>query len=99
MWNIYYQGVLGKSPISTGVALLPVMLSTAPSSISTGVLLKRGMGFRPLVILGWILVVIGTGLSILWFVDTPASAWAIIQIVCGIGHVPAYSYSLCADSS
>lgn len=87
LWNIYMQAVLGKSPIGAGVALLPVMLSTMPSSIITGQLLKRGIDFRLLALPGWALVVIGDGLGIIWFVNTPTAVWALVQLICGVGQI------------
>lgn len=52
LWNIYMQAVLDKSSNGAGVALFPVMVATLPSSIVTGQLLKKGVDFRLLVLLG-----------------------------------------------
>lgn len=63
------------------------MLSTLPSSIAAGQLLKRGVDFRVLAVSGWTLVLIGNGLAIIWYVSSPTVLWAITQLVCGIGQV------------
>ena len=90
-WNIYFQGIKGRSPIGAGVALLPVMLCTLPASIVTGRLLRKGISFRTLVLAGWATLLVGNGLGILWFVNTPTVAWVIIQMLCGVGQVSTIS--------
>jgi hypothetical protein len=94
VWNIYFQGVRAKSPIHTGVALLPLMLLTIPSTIITGRFIARSGKFVHFVWIGWSLVSIGNGLIIIWFVDTPTVAWAIIEMVCGVGQVSHHVLSL-----
>ena len=67
--------------------MLPVMLCTLPASILTGRLLRKGISFRSLVIAGWAILLIGNGLNIIFFVNTPTVAWVIIEMLCGIGQV------------
>lgn len=86
-WNIYFQGVKGKSPIGTGVALLPIMLSTVPSTMITSRLIARIGKFQYFAIAGWVMVVLGNGLVIMWDLNTSTAAWVIIQIVCGASQV------------
>lgn len=63
------------------------MLSTIPSSIITGQVLRRGVDFRRLILPSWTLLLVGNGLSVIWFVNTPTAAWAVTQLVCGFAQV------------
>ena len=63
------------------------MLCTLPASIITGRILRKGVSFRTLVLIGWATLLVGDALVIIWYTNTPAVAWAIIQMLVGIGQV------------
>jgi len=63
------------------------MLCTLPASIITGRILRKGVSFRTLILTGWVTLLVGDSLVIIWFTNTPAVAWAIIQMLVGVGQV------------
>ena len=59
----YLQGLLGYSPIKTGLAFLPMVAATILTSTTTSTLLLARVGPRPLVVAG--MVVTGGGMALL----------------------------------
>ncbi|KAJ0119718.1 major facilitator superfamily transporter [Diaporthe amygdali] len=82
----YFMSVLAYSPIHTGLALLPVMLTLVPGSIITGVLITRWNGYRWPIWSGWVVTTIGCGLTTMWDEDTPIGIWVVTLILLGFGH-------------
>ncbi len=85
---LYFQAVLGASPLLSGVYLLPFALSFSFPSVVTGILIKRTGKYLPAIWFGLTIMSLGFGL----FIDLPSSrSWAKIilyQIVAGIGVGP-----------
>lgn len=82
---VYFQGVLGASPLTSGVYQLPstVMLGVA-GVIAAGIVTKTGkykLGF----FVGFGMSAIGAGLLTLLDEKSPAAAWICFQIVAFIG--------------
>ncbi|KAI3398352.1 hypothetical protein diail_9444 [Diaporthe ilicicola] len=82
----YFMSVLEYSPIHTGLALLPVMLTLVPGSIITGILITRWNGYRWPIWAGWVVTTIGCGLTTMWGKDTSIGVWAVTLIILGFGH-------------
>lgn len=82
----YFMSVLEYSPIHTGLALLPVMLTLVPGSIITGVLITRWNGYRWPIWSGWVVTTIACGLSTMWDADTSIGIWVVTLILLGFGH-------------
>lgn len=82
----YFMSVLEYSPIHTGLALLPVMLTLVPGSIITGVLITRWNGYRWPIWSGWVVTTIGCGLTIMWDENTSIGVWVVTLILLGFGH-------------
>ncbi|HET7048510.1 MAG TPA: MFS transporter [Solirubrobacteraceae bacterium] len=59
----YLQGLLGYSPIKTGLAFLPMVAATILTSTTTSTLLLARLGPRPLVVAG--MVITGCGMALL----------------------------------
>lgn len=82
---LYFQSVLGESPLMSGVILLPYVLALSFTSASVGIFLKITGRYVGCIIFGFVLSVLGCGL----FYDLPGSKkWVKIilyQIVAGIG--------------
>lgn len=57
-----------------------------PSSIFSGLLISRTGRYKVMLLVAWALVTLGSGLVLLWQTGTPASVWAISEIILGIGH-------------
>lgn len=74
------------TPVRVGVAFLPSMLSTVPSAAITGALIARTGKFQVLIWLGWILITLGNGLTILYDMSTKTYVWVLVFIFAGIGQ-------------
>ncbi|KAK3936171.1 major facilitator superfamily domain-containing protein [Diplogelasinospora grovesii] len=93
---LYFQAVLGASPLLSGVYILPFTLSLALVSAATGIFIKKTGKYLPCIIFGMTVMTLGYGL----FIDLEARAnWAkiiLFQIVAGIGVGPNFQSPLIA---
>ncbi|KAF2498804.1 MFS multidrug transporter-like protein [Lophium mytilinum] len=96
---LYFQAVLGATPLLSGVYLLPTALSLSFSSIFTGIFIKKTGKYLPPIWTGFFFMTLGFGL----FIDlAPGSSWAkiiIYQIIAGIGVGPNFQAPLIALQS
>ncbi|KAK7965872.1 uncharacterized protein PG986_000149 [Apiospora aurea] len=83
---LYFLSVKGYSPTHAGLALFPVMFTLVPGSIVTGALVTRLNNYRWAIWAGWVLCAVGSGLTVLWDLDTPVWQWVVTLIVVGFGH-------------
>ncbi|GKT63163.1 MFS drug transporter [Colletotrichum tofieldiae] len=93
---LYFQSVLGASPIMSGVYLLPVAVTLCVTSSLTGVYISATGRYRPPIYLGLIVLVLGHGL----YIDLQAYAsWPriiVYQIIAGVGIGPVFQAPLIA---
>jgi len=93
---LYFQAVLGATPLLSGVYLLPLALSLSLTSGVTGIWIKKTGKYLPAIWFGMAVMALGIGL----FVDLDATAnWAkiiIFQILAGIGVGPNFQSPLLA---
>ncbi|KAH7313054.1 MFS multidrug transporter-like protein [Rhexocercosporidium sp. MPI-PUGE-AT-0058] len=93
---LYLQGVLGASPLKSGVYLLPFTLSLSISNICTGLLIRRTGKYLLFMRLGTCIMTLGFGL----FISLPQDYhWAkiiIFQIIAGTGIGPNFQCPLLA---
>lgn len=93
---LYFQAVLGASPLMSGVYLLPWALSFSIISYITGNVIKKTGKYLPPLYFGLVIMILGFGLLI----DLPDSkSWAkiiLFQIVAGIGAGPLFNAPLLA---
>lgn len=82
----YFASVLLKSPVFSGVDLLPLSCFLLPGSIAVSQIIARFGRFRWAIWSGWILTTVGTGLLILLDGKTKTSVWFAISPVFGIGN-------------
>lgn len=82
---LYYEGVLGYSPIISGVALFPETFTVAPAAGTVGVLVTKTGKYRWAIWTGWFLSTLGSGLIVLLDVDTSIPAWIFLTLVGGFG--------------
>lgn len=82
----YFMSALAYSPVRTGVAVLPVMLTLVPASIVTGVLITRYNSYTWPIWAGWAVETIAVGLTTMWDQDTHVAVWVITCIILGVGH-------------
>ncbi|KAI9047867.1 hypothetical protein LZ554_008575 [Drepanopeziza brunnea f. sp. 'monogermtubi'] len=93
---LYFQAVLGATPLLSGVYLLPFAMSLSITSALAGVFIKKTGKYIPMIWSGMFVLVLGFGL----FIDFPRHpGWAKIilyQIVAGIGVGPNFQSPLLA---
>jgi EmrB/QacA subfamily drug resistance transporter len=93
---LYFQAVLGATPILSGVYLLPTALALSAGSIGTGIFVGKVGLFLPPIYLGLFMLTLGYGL----FIDFSAhSSWAkiiIYQIIAGVGVGPLFQAPIIA---
>ncbi|KAK0102118.1 hypothetical protein ONS96_006082 [Cadophora gregata f. sp. sojae] len=93
---LYLQGVLGASPLMSGIYLLPFTLSLSISNICTGLAIRRTGKYLLFMRLGALIMTLGFGL----FISLPQRYdWTKLitfQIVAGIGIGPNFQCPLLA---
>ncbi|KAF2874904.1 major facilitator superfamily-domain-containing protein [Massariosphaeria phaeospora] len=96
---LYFQAVLGATPILSGVYLLPTAVSLSILSAITGIFIKKTGQYLPPIWFGMFFMAVGFGL----FIDLgPKSSWAkiiVYQIIAGIGVGPNFQSPLIALQS
>lgn len=96
---LYFQAVLGATPLLSGVYLLPFALALSFTSGATGVFIKKTGKYLPPIWFGLVVMTLGFGL----FIDLPSKEnWAkiiIYQIIAGIGVGPNFQSPLIALQS
>jgi hypothetical protein len=93
---LYFQAVLGATPLLSGVYLLPFALSLSFASVPTGLFIKKTGRYLPPIWFGLFFMALGFGL----FIDLGAKRnWAkiiIFEIVAGMGVGPNFQAPLIA---
>ncbi|KAL8983739.1 MAG: hypothetical protein Q9205_002108 [Flavoplaca limonia] len=93
---LYFQAVLGASPILSGVYTFPFVLSLSFVSAAVGVFIKKTGQYLPPIWFGMFFMTLGFGL----YIDLPDyPSWSriiIFQIVAGIGVGPNFQSPLIA---
>lgn len=96
---LYFQAVLGATPLLSGVYVLPFAMSLSLVSAATGIVIRKTGKYLPCIIFGMVVTTLGFGL----FIDLePRPNWAKIvlyQIVAGIGVGPNFQSPLIALQS
>jgi EmrB/QacA subfamily drug resistance transporter len=83
--SLYFQQVLGYTPVAAGFASLPTTLGVLLSAGAASALVPR-IGPKPLMVLGALLA--AAGLFLMSFLDVDTSFWALAfpgQLVLGLG--------------
>ncbi|KAK9325281.1 major facilitator superfamily domain-containing protein [Lipomyces orientalis] len=93
---LYFQSVLGATPILSGVYLLPVAITLCVLSSLSGYYISKSGRYRPPIYIGLIVMLLGTGL----YIDLkPYPSWPRIilyQIVSGLGLGPVFQAPIMA---
>ncbi|GAW14666.1 hypothetical protein ANO14919_040690 [Xylariales sp. No.14919] len=82
---IYFQGILGTSPLISGVNQLPLNLFLVPAGIVAGGTISKTGKYKPQQFVGFGLVSLGVGLFTILDSHTRTVAWAFFQIFTAIG--------------
>lgn len=83
---IYFQSIQGSSPFTSGVHLLPSILSQLVLSIVSGVAVSRLGYYLPWAVAAAVLMSVGSGLVSTWSIGTGAGQWIGYQILLGAGR-------------
>ncbi|KAI9814062.1 MAG: hypothetical protein M1827_003526 [Pycnora praestabilis] len=93
---LYFQAVLGASPLLSGVYLFPFVLALSFMSAATGIFIRKTGQYLPPIWFGMFFMTIGFGL----YINFPATpSWPriiLFQIVAGIGVGPNFQSPLIA---
>ncbi|KAL2021618.1 hypothetical protein VTK56DRAFT_6971 [Thermocarpiscus australiensis] len=96
---LYFQAVLGVTPLLSGIYVLPFALSLSLVSAGTGVFIKKTGKYRPAIIFGMAVMTLGFGL----FIDLEARPnWPkiiLFQLIAGVGVGPNFQSPLIALQS
>ncbi|KZV73042.1 iron permease [Peniophora sp. CONT] len=82
---VYFQAVLGASPIRSGIDLLGLAMFITPSSMVCGATVQIFRRYRPQNVLGWVLIIVGFGILTLLDRESDTARYIGCQIVLGIG--------------
>ncbi|ORY67806.1 major facilitator superfamily domain-containing protein [Pseudomassariella vexata] len=82
----FFIAVQFKTPMQSGLNLLPVTCLLLPGSIVVSILTSRLGRFRWAVWIGWAITSAGCGLLVLFDQDTTTAMWAGILAVFGVGN-------------
>ncbi|OTA53946.1 hypothetical protein K449DRAFT_417154 [Hypoxylon sp. EC38] len=93
---LYFQAVLGASPIMSGVYLLPVAVTLCVMSSLTGVYISKSGRYRPPIYFGLAVMILGTGLYINLQAYPSWPRIIIYQIIAGIGIGPVFQAPIVA---
>jgi hypothetical protein len=90
-WTIYYlpiyfQGVLQKTPLTSGVDLLPFNSFIIPAAMLAGGLMSKNGLYRPLHGVGFALVALGSGSFTILTAGSHRALWVIFQMFGAIGQ-------------
>ncbi|KAJ4372251.1 hypothetical protein N0V83_004025 [Neocucurbitaria cava] len=96
---LYFQAVLGATPILSGVYLLPTALSLSFLSAFTGIFIKKTGQYLPMIWFGMFMMTLGFGLFINFDANSPWSKIIVFQIIAGIGVGPNFQAPLIALQS
>ncbi|CAD6569097.1 MAG: hypothetical protein ASARMPREDX12_002199 [Alectoria sarmentosa] len=82
---LYFQAVLGASPLISGVDILPLNVFLAPFAIIAGILLSKFGRYRPIHWTGFAFTAIGCGLFSVLKPTSTKAAWVCFQLITAIG--------------
>ena len=82
---VYFQGVLGVSPLTSGVNILPTNAFLIPAAMLAGALMSKLGLYRPLHFTGFTLIALGSGLLSLLNEGSPTVMWVFWQIFIAVG--------------
>ncbi|KAH8645832.1 major facilitator superfamily domain-containing protein [Xylariales sp. PMI_506] len=82
---IYFQAVLGSSPLRSGIQFLPTTAALLPASIVSGILIEKTGRYKAIQLASFSLQAIGFGLFSILDENSTTGAWAGFQIITAVG--------------
>ncbi|PNP57340.1 hypothetical protein FNYG_15223 [Fusarium nygamai] len=83
---VYFQAVLGQSPIGSGVSMLPNILASVVFSIAGGIIISKVGYYLPQAVIGTALLTVATGLCSTFDPYTSTGKWVGYQFLAGVGR-------------
>ncbi|PWY68224.1 MFS general substrate transporter [Aspergillus eucalypticola CBS 122712] len=83
---IYFQGVQRKSPLTSGIDLLPYSAFLIPFAMVAGTIMSRTGLCRPLHFTGFAALSLALGLFTLLSANSPRAAWVCVQLPAALGQ-------------
>lgn len=96
---LYFQAVLGVSPLISGVYTLATSVSLSIASIATGIFIRKTGLFLPPIYFGVFFMTLGFGLYINLGVKRDLAKIIIFQVIAGLGVGPLFQAPLIALQS
>ncbi|KAJ6544422.1 MFS general substrate transporter [Mycena capillaripes] len=81
----WFQAVRGASPITSGLYLLPLVLTISPSATIQAILVAKTGKYRLINLIGWCLCLLGVGLLVSVKGNAPTVLLVIYQLIVGPG--------------
>ncbi|KAG9239335.1 major facilitator superfamily domain-containing protein [Amylocarpus encephaloides] len=82
---VYFQVLLEATPLMSGVDLLAIVIPLAPAGMVGGIIVAVTGRYKPIIIIGSILLCIGIGCLTLLDSNSSTAVWIILQIIVGAG--------------
>ncbi|KDR74136.1 hypothetical protein GALMADRAFT_71449 [Galerina marginata CBS 339.88] len=82
---VYYQACKDASPRASGVDLFGLAFGVAPVAVISGLSVTAFKFYRPQLVIGWIVLIIGSGVLSLITEDSPRGLSIGLQFVNGLG--------------
>ncbi|EED13677.1 efflux pump antibiotic resistance protein, putative [Talaromyces stipitatus ATCC 10500] len=96
---LYFQTVLGVSPIESGLYTLALVLPLSAMTLISGLIVKRTGAYRPIIWIAGSMTVLGTGLFIDFGPYRAVSKIVAYQIIAGFGAGPLFQAPMIAFQS
>lgn len=81
---IYFQAIKNVDAVTSGIMLLPMILSVVVASMASGILVSKLGYYNPFFLLSSIMMPIGAGLLSTLTIDSPPREWIGYQILFGL---------------
>ena len=91
---IYFQSILGASPLRSGVDNLPLVLTAAPFALAGGAVVMKTGRAQPVMFVGSMLATVAIGLLYTLDIDTPTAKWVGYQVFVGASMAFAIMHGL-----
>lgn len=83
---VYFQSVQGVAPLTSGVHLLPSVISQILAAVLSGIAVGKMGYYLPWAVAGTALMSVGAGLVTTWSATTGRGVWIGCQVVLGAGR-------------
>jgi len=88
---LYLQGVLGESATNSGELITPLTLSSVVGAMAGALLINRLNGYRAIIIVGAVLLTVGTFLLTRMTPSTSLLFASVAMVIAGLGMGPFFS--------